>query len=297
MLLLIEFLSLTVALEYIPELCLEGEQPLYSTKRRKDKHTCQKCQPGWVAPENGICQKCLSGRYQDLSGQGICLGDICQPGYYGTLGNTKIEKTSCTKCQPGQYSLKEGQDSCNECPPGKWSNLSSSTQCYGTVCPKGNYGPLGQTSKRPCILCPMSKYNLESGSTSCLLCPENTWRNFSSPDQYCYKVKCPHNKYPNPVQDGSCLIWYKNNYYRNNYIANCCATGFAILLLIRSYKVLTGVYVIRFILLYSIILSLYNYYLTDLSPLVLITIFNMMGVILLWCDLMDKLNKLSRNEP
>ncbi|XP_067134813.1 sushi, von Willebrand factor type A, EGF and pentraxin domain-containing protein 1-like [Centruroides vittatus] len=182
--------------------------------------------------DKNICEKCLTGFYQDVEGSTICIS--CPNGTWTETAGSK-NVTDCKEiCLPGSYS-ETGLETCEACPVGSFQPSSFQTSCIscppltttwieGTIssdecrekCMPGSYS---ETGLEPCIPCDLGYYQDEHGQTFCIMCPENltTTDIKSDSESDCLDYDHCHN---NPCMNGADCINGKFNY-------NCiCPEGF-----------------------------------------------------------------------
>ncbi len=147
------------------------------------------------------------------------LSGICPAGYYCEAGVTEA-----TACPTGTYLPSTGgtkKADCLTCPPGKYCSSSAATTYTGD-CAAGYYCPAGSTSASPpstfceagyrCVggyadeePCPVGQYQLETGQSSCTVCPAGYYcqggsqKNLCPSGSYCpgsnVLVNCPPGTY------------------------------------------------------------------------------------------------------
>jgi hypothetical protein len=116
---------------------------------------CKLCEPGFAAPTNSTsCTACPVGTF---SGAGAARCIDCAAGSYAPMG-----ATVCTECPSGSTALSS---KCGTCPVGK-SSQHPSAPCVS--CAPGSYSDAANSST--CTLCPANTYAAEHGSTGCIPC-------------------------------------------------------------------------------------------------------------------------------
>ena len=113
------------------------------------------------------CLACPAGFY--CYNFGTIIPTICPQYTYCPIGTILP-----IDCPSGTYNEKEGSvniNDCFPCPAGYYcyKSVGRLQRNYILICPPGNYCPLGSSSP---ILCPITTYALNQGSSICLTCPE-----------------------------------------------------------------------------------------------------------------------------
>lgn len=166
-------------------ICGQGERAIWSESKKKVLG-CAPCDKGEYRSDethnNELCNVCEAGRISS-SDKSYCIGDICKPGTYGTVG-----ETMCKSCESGKYSQLHGMFRCVACESGRYNTGISNTDCLGSMCPEGKWGAVGiQTASsehRVCFDCSPGLWNNETGKKNCEQCPTGKY----SPDsgaRYC----------------------------------------------------------------------------------------------------------------
>ena len=134
--------------------CVMCSVNTYRTDIKHSEEACLTCEAGRVSSEDFT----------------YCIGDICKPGTYGTVGSN-----TCSKCLAGQYSIL-GQFSCTECESGRSNTVSGKGNCIGTMCPGGKYGLVGQITKATtsCTNCSKGKW-APGGTDTCEVCEDGKY--------------------------------------------------------------------------------------------------------------------------
>ena len=198
-------------------LCNDG---FISTDTRK---TCIECEKGKYsqgpnADDHIACQDCPPGKYSETSAaNSINLCQNCQRGKYSdTLAlNTS---TGCTPCNPGTYSSTFGAvsiDSCKTCDLGKYSSrFGAQTDSDCIPAPSGSFAMVGANVSQ---LCPMGKYNSDSGNFECKFCEPGTYS-----DVYGGIIckSCPENS--EQSSDKSTWVCSSNSYELTNGSVKAC---------------------------------------------------------------------------
>ncbi len=178
---------------------------------------CVLCPTGYytsnsVESSSASCVSCLSGRYQDETGQKECKS--CPSGFYQIYP----EKLSCNACQNGKYQSQLGMSFCRDCPngylapetgqfecrtcpvgyyqdsqslictaclPGQYQDVDGSLTCK--PCPTGRFTT--QTNTSSCSLCQTGKYQTQTGQISCTKCGQGAYQNEFGANAQC--KECP----------------------------------------------------------------------------------------------------------
>jgi len=121
-----------------------------------DSTTCTQCEIGKYSIVGQFsCIDCESGRYNNAIGRGSCIGDKCQGGKYGLIGQTEKQHTTCTACPEGKWSTG-GASKCEDCLTGKYSFGNAVTCTSHDTCPRDMYysiSPSVTSSKTSCAKC------------------------------------------------------------------------------------------------------------------------------------------------
>ena len=144
------------------KLCIECEKGKYTQGPNADDHiVCQECPPGKysetiAANSINLCQNCPRGKYSDEVALNTSKGCIpCNPGTYSsTLGALSID--SCKTCNLGKYNSRFGAQTEADCIPA----------------PSGSFAVIGDNVSQ---LCPMGKYNSDTGNFECKFCEPGTY--------------------------------------------------------------------------------------------------------------------------
>ncbi len=161
-------------------------QGIVSSRRRRRRRPleviCVPCLEGRYqsAMEHGYfsCNACPSGKYQPNKGKGMCIGTSCPVGRYGPIAQTTADQATCNDCDVGKYSSVEGYGpQCNNCEPGRYQSQKAQTDCQGSLCIPGKYGPLVSNTqeKALCKSCSLGKFTSEVGQNQCLVCPDGKY--------------------------------------------------------------------------------------------------------------------------
>lgn len=126
---------------------------------------CTPCPPGLVSTSSSAeCMECPLGSFAERRFQRL-ICTRCPRGQTTTTGNA----TSCTKCLPGTFQPKGGQQRdrlmgvCKPCPPGSFTSFAGKTKC--AKCPRGSFQDLpGSTS---CKGCPRKSTSRRRGAKQC----------------------------------------------------------------------------------------------------------------------------------
>ena len=156
-----------------------GTCPFGTYSSTDGSFSCTSCIGGTITLNTGSTSIndciCPSGQLKDSSG--ICIGTICQAGYYGQLNSSL-----CTPCSNGTYNSytgKYGIESCLSCVSGMTSNpgASSASSCFS--CLPGMYSTNTTISYGSCTRCSSLRQTSELNSSSnnyiCTYCPPGTY--------------------------------------------------------------------------------------------------------------------------
>lgn len=151
---------------------------MYSPIRASKCFACgllSPCCVGWAPNNEGICQACSPGNYQDVTNPG---------------DSVYTDGTSCQKCPEGTVSAQletiTGYDSCEECPAGAYASLDTCLPC-----PTGFYGANGF-----CLDCIEGKHAPSIGSQFCQDCPAGRFTSVNN-TQIC--TACPAGESTNNI--------------------------------------------------------------------------------------------------
>lgn len=168
------------------ELCQRGRASNETTPGL-EKSACTQCPAGQGTDLQGMlsCTPCLPGRSQDGDkDDGICQN--CKKGLY----QDQAGKTSCDLCSLGSYTDVEGQPRCSLCLPGSFQNNFGQSEC--SACQRGSSSALNGSSL--CMNCPRGRFAPEKNMTNCISCPERfTTEDIASIDQT--QCLCPEGSY------------------------------------------------------------------------------------------------------
>ena len=125
------------------------------------------CCVGWAPNNEGICEECSPGNYQDLANPG---------------DSPYTDGTSCQECPEGSVSVQietiNGYDSCEECPAGAFAAQDTCVQCptgfYGANgfcldCIEGKHAP--SIGSQYCPDCPAGRFTSVNNTQDCTACP------------------------------------------------------------------------------------------------------------------------------
>ena len=153
---------------------------------------CVLCSIGKYAAVAGevACTLCKSGKYATDVGRSTCTGAGCQFGKFGNLGSATVTAATCNVCAAGTYGDGVGLSACKACGMGtfqaspamsectlcssgqySWNcqAMSECTNCQGTACVKGKFGPMGTGSAAAawCAECGLGRFTAKPGQNEC----------------------------------------------------------------------------------------------------------------------------------
>ena len=112
-----------------------------------DQTSCNSCNEGQYASDDGSCTNCESGKYAPVPLDGECL--ICEAGFYTGVATGS---STCTACSAGSSSSGTAEQ-CSDCEAGKSSGSAASS----------------------CVDCSIGTYAANAKSSTCTNCnPERT---------------------------------------------------------------------------------------------------------------------------
>ena len=118
---------------------------------------CSYCPGGWYIgddnTERSSCTRCGPGEYQHESGSSWC--DRCEKGKY----NGHVAKTSCKDCKSGQFETEYKSHFCQKCMPGTVTSIQGASLCDS--CPLGQYQQ--EFGQKACTNCPKGYHTLSVG--------------------------------------------------------------------------------------------------------------------------------------
>ena len=202
---------------------------------------CRYCPKGKYSDQESQtqCKTCVVGKYQDQIGQSVCKGvpGGCAAGQYGPHGEGAqlpfANAELCVNCPAGKYQPNALRVACVDCEGGRFSNASGSTDCLGTICPKGTRGSLPNlgtlTTAHTCVDCQgnttpttTGTYQDQAGQVTCKVCPASKFQN-QNRQEGCLGQGCPPGRYN---ANSTCAACPAGKYSFTSSSDRCC-TQFA----------------------------------------------------------------------
>jgi hypothetical protein len=159
--------------------------------RRRRRQRCRDCLKDKFADSlSNSCKDCPPGQYSQPRSATCKLND-CKSGKF--MNHTTEQ---CELCKPGHFS--GGQTTaCAPCPSGQFANGEGNTQCTGTSCAVGRFGPVAQTDQKEstCKDCPDSLVAKMAGAGECRKCEKGSYpvpnNNTNSTEKTtCFNPRC-----------------------------------------------------------------------------------------------------------
>ena len=157
--------------EQLAARCADGSVCVPASRRRRSARSyCAPCRAGQYAA-GSTCVPCPSGTWS-TGPSIVCQGSPCMPGRYGAVGQVHADASVCVACKAGKFQPLSGAGMCLQCPAGtrRAANATATagyTMCKGKPCAVGRYGRKHQSG---CSACPKSTVAVFPGSYACMRC-------------------------------------------------------------------------------------------------------------------------------
>jgi len=134
---------------------------------------CSICAGGSYVDSVGAsaCGVCPNGTYSYTKAT-VCLGCVCSPGSFFSVGCGAGSAGVCTTCGSGLYSTAAQATRCLSCPDGTYGPVAGATSCVQCASCAGNaFTSCKGASAGVCAACPAGSYAGANISTVCTTCP------------------------------------------------------------------------------------------------------------------------------
>ena len=134
---------------------------------------CNVCANGTYVNSTGAkaCEVCPNGTYSYAKAT-VCLGCVCSPGSFFSVGCGAGSAGVCTACASGLYTTAAQATRCLSCPDGTYGPVAGATRCVQCSGCVGNaFTSCKGASAGVCAACPAGSYAGANITTVCTICP------------------------------------------------------------------------------------------------------------------------------